>query len=107
MVLHPGLASDPGHAVWRRDMSGSSGLFSFVLRGTKEDAAAFLDALTLFGLGYSWGGYESLAILGNTEMKRSALPMPADAPIIRLHVGLEDGADLLADLEQAFAAIPR
>jgi cystathionine beta-lyase len=103
-VLYPGLPSSPDHALWRRDMSGATGLLSFVLKGTKADASSFLDALGLFGLGYSWGGYESLAILGNAEMHRSVRTAP-DAPIIRLHIGLEDPADLIADLEQAFAAI--
>lgn len=101
-VLHPGLGEDPGHALWQRDMSGSSGLFSFVLNGgTEKDAAAILDALELFGLGYSWGGFESLAIIGSHGLTRSMSPVGAEGPIIRLHIGLEDPDDLIADLEQA------
>ncbi len=101
-VLHPALASDRGHAIWRRDMSGSSGLFSFVFDGgTERDAAAVLDALQLFGLGYSWGGYESLATIGSHGLQRSVSAPPAEGPLVRLHVGLEDADDLIADLDQA------
>ena len=101
-VLHPGLDDDPGHPLWLRDMSGSSGLFSFVLRGgTEKDAAAVLDALEIFGLGYSWGGFESLAIIGSHGLTRSLSSVDAEGPIIRLHIGLEDSDDLIADLEQA------
>lgn len=104
-VLHPGLASDPGHTLWQRDMTGASGLFSIILQGwTDERTAIFLDALTLFGLGYSWGGFESLAIHGDREMVRTARPREAEGPLIRLHVGLDDPADLIADLDAAFAA---
>ncbi|MHA1559788.1 MAG: cystathionine beta-lyase [Alphaproteobacteria bacterium] len=101
-VLHPGLDDDPGHALWQRDMTGSSGLFSLVLRGgTEKDASAVLDALELFGLGYSWGGFESLAIIGSHGLTRTASPVDRKGPIIRLHIGLEDPDDLIADLEQA------
>ena len=101
-VLHPGLDDDPGHALWQRDMTGSSGLFSFVLRGGAEtDAAAVLDALELFGLGYSWGGFESLAVIGSHGLTRTASTEDVEGPIIRLHIGLEDPDDLVADLEQA------
>ncbi len=103
-VLHPGLESDPGHALWQRDTSGSSGLFSFVLNGgTEDDAARVLDALKLFGLGYSWGGFESLATIGSHGLTRVVSPPDAAGPIIRLHIGLEDPDDLIADLEQALA----
>ncbi len=101
-VLHPGLADSPGHTLWQRDMTGSSGLFSVVLKGGSEaDAAKVLDALDLFGLGYSWGGFESLATIGSHGLTRTVRPFEADGPLIRLHIGLEDPADLVADLEQA------
>lgn len=103
-VLHPGLESHPGHAIWKRDFSGASGIFSIVLDGGgTEKAHAFLDALTLFGLGYSWGGYESLAVhvwLGDRTVARSDY----GGPLIRLQIGLEDVADIRADLERGLAA---
>jgi cystathionine beta-lyase len=103
-VRHPGLADDPGYALWQRDMNGSSGLFAFVLNGGDEgDAATVLDALELFGLGYSWGGYESLATVGSHGLKRTARPFEAAGPLIRLHIGLEDPDDLIADLDQALS----
>ncbi|ODT15477.1 MAG: cystathionine beta-lyase [Kaistia sp. SCN 65-12] len=103
-VLHPGLASHPGHAIWKRDMTGSSGLFSVIPDGWSLDKVkAFLDGLRLFGLGYSWGGFESLAIIGRP--RRTAAPWPADDRIIRLQIGLEDTADLIADLEASFARV--
>ena len=84
-------------------MTGSTGLFSIVLGGaTHEDATRFIDALTLFGIGYSWGGYESLAVPG--EYRRTASAEPG-GPLVRLHIGLEDPADLIADLATAFAAM--
>lgn len=99
-VLHPGLPADPGHALWQRDMIGSTGLFSIVLDGSSEAAGArFVDALKLFGIGYSWGGYESLAVPG--EFTRTATNW-SGGPLIRLHIGLEDPSDLIADLDQAF-----
>ncbi len=103
-VLHPALPSHPGHEVWRRDMTGSSGLFGVVLDGwSTEKTSAFLEALSIFGLGYSWGGFESLAI--PTRMKRTATDWQAEGPLIRLHVGLEDPDDLIADLDKAFARV--
>ena len=105
-VLHPGLPQDRGHTLWKRDMTGSTGLFSIVLDGwSKEDAARFIDALTLFGIGYSWGGYESLAVPG--DFTRTATAWHDSGPLIRLHIGLEDPDDLIADLDAAFAAGPR
>lgn len=103
-VLHPALPDDPGHAIWSRDFGRSTGLMGFVLRGEAHDASAFLDALKLFGLGYSWGGFESLAVLSELENCRTVRPWTEGA-VIRLHVGLEDVADLIADLERGFAAI--
>ena len=106
-VLHPALPSFPGHEIWKRDFKGASGVFTFVLNSSPEDqqrkAKAFLDALAYFGLGYSWGGYESLAVhvrLGDRRITKG----PYDGPLIRLQIGLEDVEDLKADLENGFAA---
>lgn len=103
-VLHPALPSCPGHALWQRDFKGTSGLFSFTLKGaSKAQRTAFVDALTLFGLGYSWGGYESLVV--PSDPPRSAEPWSknalADGPLVRLSIGLEDPADLIADIAAA------
>lgn len=101
-VLHPGLESDPGHALWRRDFSGASGLFGVVLKpASTREVHAFLDALKLFGLGFSYGGFESLAIHCDPQLKRTAAKAAFGGPLIRLSVGLEDPADLIADLDQA------
>ncbi|MFG1422266.1 cystathionine beta-lyase [Roseixanthobacter liquoris] len=103
-VLHPALESDPGHAIWKRDFKGSSGLFSAILNPVSDQAlAAFFDALVHFGMGYSWGGYESLIIAFDCSSYRTATQWHAEGPAIRLHIGLENTADLMADLEQAFA----
>jgi cysteine-S-conjugate beta-lyase len=103
-VLHPALESHPGHALWKRDFCGASGIFSFVLAGGgTRQAHAFLDALKLFGLGYSWGGYESLAVhvqLSDRTIARGDYP----GPIIRLQIGLEDTADLMADIRIGLTA---
>ena len=107
-VLHPGLSSFPGHAIWKRDFKGASGVFSFVLQESeperfKKRAHAFLDGLKLFGLGYSWGGFESLAVhsfLGDRTIRKA----PKEGPVIRLQIGLEDAKDIVADLERGFAA---
>jgi cystathionine beta-lyase len=105
-VLYPPLESDAGHAIWQRDFSGASGLFSMVLKPASDAAVrAFLDALKLFGLGYSWGGYESLVILFDCTKYRTATQWAPGGPTLRFHVGLEDPADLIADLERAFAAL--
>jgi len=101
-VLYPALESDPGHAVWRRDYSGASGLLGAVLKGVDaRGAAAFLDGLQLFGLGYSWGGFESLAIPCEPSRHRTAVPWTAEGALVRLHIGLEDPDDLIADLAQS------
>lgn len=107
-VLHPALESFPGHEIWKRDFKGSSGVFSFVLPAPstekiKPKAHAFLDALQLFGLGWSWGGYESLAVLVNLE-DRTIRKGPTDGAVIRLQIGLENVEDIQADLERGFAA---
>ncbi len=106
-VLHPALPSFPGHEIWKRDFKGSSGVFSFVLNADADKARAkahaFLDALTYFGLGYSWGGFESLAVHVNLS-DRTIRKQPQEGPVIRLQIGLEDVDDLQKDLEQGFAA---
>ncbi len=107
-VLHPALESFPGHDLWKRDFCGSSGIFSIVLdvadaERHRAKAHAFLDALTIFGLGYSWGGYESLCVHANLSDRTVALP-PKEGPVIRLQIGLEDSEDLLVDIENALAA---
>ncbi|MGF6257343.1 cystathionine beta-lyase [Ensifer sp. LBL] len=107
-VLHPALPTFPGHDIWKRDFKGATGVFSFVLRVEREDqfktkAQAFLDALSIFGLGYSWGGFASLALHVNLD-ERKVTPVPSEGPVLRLQVGLEDVDDLKADLERAFSA---
>jgi cystathionine beta-lyase len=103
-VLYPALSDDPGHAIWQRDMSGASGLFGVAFAGwSGEKTAVFLEALRLFGLGYSWGGFESLAI--PARLHRSAMAAPQQSALIRLHAGLEDAQDLIADLTQAFVVV--
>nr|WP_245396571.1 cystathionine beta-lyase [Jiella sonneratiae] len=102
-VRHPALPSFFDHDLYARQFGGSSGLFSFLLPGGFDRAAAFLDALEIFGLGYSWGGHESLAVAVDLS-DRTVCKGPADGTFIRLQVGLEDVADLVADLERGFAA---
>lgn len=103
-VLHPALPSCPGHAAFARDFKGSSGLFGVVLNGGSDAArTAMLDGLELFGLGYSWGGFESLAIPVNPERYRTATCPQFEGPLIRLSIGLEDADDLIADLEAGLA----
>ena len=104
-VLHPALPGDPGHALWSRDFRGASGLFGFTLKGTDAAGRArFIDALTHFGIGYSWGGYESLVVTADPASLRTAVPWTDPDPLVRLSVGLEDVGDLIADLEQALGA---
>jgi cystathionine beta-lyase len=103
-VLHPGLESHPGHALFKRDFGGSSGVFTVVLAGGGQSQAhAFLDALEIFGLGYSWGGYESLAVQVSLA-DRTIAKGPYEGPLLRLQIGLEDVADLKADLAAGLAA---
>src|SRR5882672_11368852 len=105
-VLHPALESDPGHAIWQRDFTGACGLFAIVLKPMPQAAAnAFLNALTLFGIGASWGGYESLAVPFDVTAARTATRWAPGGPAIRFHIGLEDVSDLIADLERGFAAM--
>jgi cystathionine beta-lyase len=105
-VIHPALPDDPGHALWKRDFSGSSGLFSTVLKPASDAAvAAMLDGLELFGLGYSWGGYESLALPFDCTHARTATHFAPGGPTIRFSVGLEDIEDLKDDLDRGFARL--
>ena len=102
-VLHPALPDCPGHDIWKRDFKGSSGLFSFELENSSTtDRETFVESLELFGIGFSWGGYESLAIPVDPRRAVSEAPAPN---LIRLHVGLEDPADLIADLSRAFKTV--
>jgi cystathionine beta-lyase len=104
-VLHPALEDDPGHAIWKRDFTGASGLFSIVLKPAPQKAVdALLDAVKLFGMGYSWGGFESLVIPFDCEGYRTATKWAPGGPTLRLHIGLENVEDLKADLEHGFAA---
>ena len=105
-VIHPALPDHPGHRLWKRDFTGSSGLFSIVLKPASEAAvAAFLDGLELFGLGYSWAGYESLAVPFDCTSYRTATQWAPGGPAIRFSVGLEDIEDLKADLDRGFARL--
>lgn len=100
LVLHPALPDCPGHDFWKRDFSGASGLFSFEFKDAgSEKRAAFVDALELFGIGFSWGGYESLAMPVDPHRTITKPPAPN---LVRLHIGLEDPDDLIADLASAF-----
>jgi cystathionine beta-lyase len=105
-VMHPALERDPGHKIWKRDFTGACGLFSVVFKPTSEQSVhAFLNELALFGLGYSWGGFESLAILFDCTEYRTATKWAPGGPTVRLHIGLEDPDDLIGDLERGFAAM--
>lgn len=103
-VMYPALPDDPGHAIWKRDYDGASGLFGVVLNAcTDAQFAAMLDHMDLFKLGYSWGGYESLVVPTYPSDLRSEVTWEAPGPSLRLHVGLEEVDDLIADLERGFA----
>ena len=106
-VLHPALEGDPGHAIWKRDFKGACGLFSFIFKPdySAKAAIAFVDALELFGIGASWGGFESLAIPFDCTKLRSATKWTPGGAAVRLHVGLEDPDDLIADLERALSQL--
>ncbi len=105
-LLHPALANHPGHAIWKRDFTGACGLFSIVLNPVPQQAVhAFLDTLELFGIGASWGGYESLAIPFDCAGARTATRWAPGGPAVRFHIGLEAVEDLIADLERGFAAL--
>jgi cystathionine beta-lyase len=101
-VFCPALKAEPGHSLWLRDCSGTNGLLSFEMAGaTMAQAEKMLDSLCLFGLGASWGGYESLASIADISNGRVVADWSQHGPIIRLHIGLEDPQDLIDDLQQA------
>ncbi len=105
-VLHPALENDPGHALWKRDFLGASGLFAFELKPVpKKAVAAMLDGLQLFGMGASWGGFESLVLTFNATPYRTATKWETAGPTVRIHIGLEDVADLKDDLDEGFARL--
>ena len=107
-VLHPALPSHPGHAIWKRDFLGASGLFSVILQPAPDAAVdAMLDELRLFGMGYSWGGYESLVIPFDCSRYRTATTWTPGGPALRFQIGFEDVEDLKEDLERGFAALTR
>ncbi|WGM31086.1 cystathionine beta-lyase [Brevundimonas sp. NIBR11] len=104
-VLHPALPGDPGHLLWSRDFTGAASLFGVVMQGgDTQTAHAFLDALSLFGLGYSWGGFESLITYETPQMAFRVAPPTLEGPLLRLHIGLESPSELIADLEIGLAA---
>jgi len=105
-VMHPALESDPGYKIWKRDFTGACGLFSIVLKPAADKAVhAFMNELALFGMGFSWGGFESLVILFDCAEYRTATKWAPGGPTLRFHIGLEDPGDLIADLERGFAAL--
>lgn len=105
-VLHPALPDDPGHAIWKRDFTGASSLFSIVLNPAPHKAVgAMLDHLALFGMGASWGGYESLALPFDCAPYRTVKPWTPGGPCVRIHIGLEDVEDLKEDLDAGFARL--
>lgn len=107
-ILHPAMPSCPGHEFWKRDYTGASGLFGVVLKPASMDAlAAMIDDLQLYGLGDSWGGYESLLVLTNPKGVRTATDWPYDGPCIRIHAGLEDVDDLIEDLADGLDRLTR
>ncbi len=105
-VLHPALPGAPGHELWKRDFKGAAGLFSIVLKPyPKKAVQSMLNALQIFGMGYSWGGFESLIVPFDCAAARTATVWNATGPALRLHIGLEDVEDLKRDLEKGFAAL--
>jgi cystathionine beta-lyase len=105
-VLYPALEDDPGYAIWKRDFEGAASLFAVVLQAVSNTAvAAFVDALELFGIGSSWGGFESLVTVVHADAHRTATRWQPGGPALRLHIGLEDPGDLIADLERGFDAL--
>ncbi len=104
-VIHPALPGDPGHPLWSRDYTGAASIFGVVMQGGSGAAAeAFLDALSLFGLGYSWGGFESLITHETPQLAYRIARPELEGPLLRLHIGLEDPGELIADLEAGLEA---
>ena len=107
-VMYPALEKDPGHAIWKRDFQGAASLFGFVLKdASKPQVTAFVNALKHFGIGSSWGGYESLVTAPNIAPLRTATRWANDGAVIRLHIGLDDPEDLIADIAGGFDAMVR
>ena len=107
-ILHPALPGCPGHELWKRDFTGACGLFGLVLKPCSREAlAAMLDGLELFGMGYSWGGFESLITWADVDMVRTASPWSAEGPLLRIHAGLENPEDLIRDLEDGLERLNR
>lgn len=105
-VLHPGLEDHPDHALWQRDFSGACGLFSVLIRPVSDaQLAAMLDHMQLFGMGWSWGGYESLMVPSDVRSVRAAVPWTQEGQLLRIHAGLEDSGDLIDDLAAGFARL--
>lgn len=105
-ILYPARPGAPGHALWRRDFTGASGLFGVVLHPQSEEAMReMLDGMSCFGMGYSWGGFESLILRSNPSRYRTATTWPWPGPLLRIHAGLEDPADMIADLDAGFARL--
>ena len=105
-VLYPPLHEDPGHALWKRDFTGACGLFGIVLHEVSDEAvAAMLNGMNHFGLGYSWGGFESLIIPFDCTSYRTATTWAPGGPTLRLHIGLENVEDLKADLARGFEVL--
>jgi cystathionine beta-lyase len=103
-VIHPALPGDAGHALWARDFRGAAGLFAFAIDGDDAARVRMVDALEHFGIGFSWGGFESLALPIDPERVRTAVPWVSPGKMVRLQIGLEDPADLIADLARGLAA---
>lgn len=105
-ILYPARPDSPGHALWKRDFTGASGLFGVVLNPQSDEAMrAMLDGMTCFGMGYSWGGFESLILRSNPASSRTATQWPWAGPLLRIHAGLEHPDDMIADLEAAFSRL--
>jgi cystathionine beta-lyase len=104
--VHPALPTHPGHELWKRDFSGASGVFSVILKDTpKKAVAAFVDGLELFGIGFSWGGYESLVLPFDCASYRTATRWAPEGPALRFSIGLEDVDDLKSDLAAGFGRL--
>jgi cystathionine beta-lyase len=103
-VIHPALPGDRGHELWSRDFLGAAGLFAFAIDGDEAARTRLIDGLRHFGIGFSWGGFESMALPIDPERIRSAVPWQSPGKMIRLQIGLEDPADLIADLASGLAA---